>query len=529
MEGNGLVLTLGHGSSAIYIVNNEVLCGYQTERLTKIKGDSRFPMLAIEEISKHYYIPENVDIYISHWHPSGHVEQMNQKHYDEYYIKRRFPNSKIISVDNHFTHHDAHAYSATAYNTEIALGDAILVADGFGTFGEVISLYTMGNNGPDLVKRVFGFSNSLGLLYQFATDYVGLKQNQDEWKLNALASHCPENKVHDVYRHAQVYASNMIERHKRYQLGSDDPITNIGALSATHFDIAKMLNERFHVSQRAEIAFFLQCVVEEVFSYWIEYYDIKRLTVAGGCFLNVQLNGYLSEQVQSFCAMPLSGDEGAGLGIFKLYNPEFYIRDDLCWGIRDLIPVDDNTGIYYLNHEAAKAFLRKNLKEDKIVNIVRGKMEFGPRAYCNTSTLALPSEENRQYINMVNQRDEHMPMCPVVSVDQYSRMFISIDGIVRSVRHMIVALPIKEQYAKKYLGVVHWLLARYFTARPQVVGPDHWMYSIVMEFGPLINTSFNNHGKPICLSVSDAILCHQYMKERDKEDRVVTIIEVNHG
>ena len=526
MHKNGLVLTLGHGSSAILIVNNEIVNGYQTERITGIKGDSRFPSFAIEEIQKFDKIPKGTPIYISHWEPSGDVDKMNSKHFSREYLQQRFPESEIISTGSDLTHHDTHAFSALAYNHHMEDGAHICVADGFGTWGEVMSFYQRTPTGLTLIKRVFGYTQSIGLLYQYATDYVGLKQNQDEWKLNAMATLCPEDRISKVESLGWDAAQYIISRQRRNVVGNpDDPVINLGALSHTHAHVVEDLQAWFKPEDMAEIALYLQTIVEEVMSYWITNLEITDITLVGGCFLNVQLNGYIQGRVKRFCAMPLSGDEGAGLGLYKRYNSDFIIPDNLCFGKRDLTDKVFSPGLIYVVEEDLVPLVMSSLKAGHIVNVVRGSMEFGPRAYCNTSTLALPTEENRQYINLLNSRSTSMPMCPVLSDKDFVDLFKFDGEICRSIEHMIVALPFK--YLKVDLtnrGVTHTLLNGVITGRPQVVTESHWIYPVVSRVGPLINTSFNNHGSPICYDSPSILRCHENMLEQDFSNRVVTFV-----
>lgn len=522
---DGLVLTLGHGSSAILIIDNKIVNGYQTERITRVKGDSRFPSFAIEEIQKFDTIPEGITIYISHWEPSGKVCKLAHKHYDPKYLSQRFPTSKVVSTGGELTHHDTHAFSALAYY-DMPEDAHICVADGFGTWGEVMSFYQRTPTGLTLVKRVFGYNQSLGLLYQYATDYVGLRQNRDEWKLNAMAIACPGNKVSSIEDIGWSAAQNLIHNQQENLAGkADDPVLNLGALSHTHAKVVADLNAHFEPSQRAEVALYLQTIVEEVMRYWVNALDISDLTVVGGCFLNVQLNGFIQGLVKRFCAMPLSGDEGAGLGLFKRYNPDFSIPDDLCFGKRNLTGKTNSQGLVCIDEKDEEAFVRGALKAGRIVNIVRGGMEFGPRAYCNTSTLALPTEANRCYINNVNNRSSVMPMCPVLTDLDFKRMFQHDTEITRSVEHMIVALPLRPMEVNSTNeGVTHTLLNGVITGRPQVISEDHWLYSICKELGPLINTSFNTHGEPICYDLKSVQKCHDSVAHLDVDGRIITFV-----
>ena len=73
MKRDGLVLTLGHNSSAILVRDNRIVAGYETERLTGIKSDSAFPEKPIVELEKRFGFRPQTDVYVSHWELVGDV------------------------------------------------------------------------------------------------------------------------------------------------------------------------------------------------------------------------------------------------------------------------------------------------------------------------------------------------------------------------------------------------------------------------------------------------------------------------
>ncbi len=144
-----LVLSLGHGSSAILIKEGEILIGYENERITGIKSDSQFPIHAIKEICKYYDRYAISNVYISHWATFGDVDEMSHKHWRRDLLSQQCPS--VDAVYSHTDHHDCHVealrvFANKTYNWEI-------VADGFGNYNETISIYNKGK----LIHRVFGF------------------------------------------------------------------------------------------------------------------------------------------------------------------------------------------------------------------------------------------------------------------------------------------------------------------------------------------------------------------------------------
>jgi carbamoyltransferase len=519
-NGNGLILTLGHGSSAILILNNKIINGYQTERITGIKGDSSFPKAAVEEILKFNDIPNNIDIYISHWNPDGDETKMSKKHYDYSYIKKKFTNSKIFSCNKEITHHDAHAYSVLAYNNEnIEKNSYIIVADGFGNFSEVISVYEIQKQTPVKIETIYGYQNSLGLLYQYATEYTGLRGNRDEWKLNAYSNEAS----YDEFLKAKECCKLFLKMKK---LDLNPNLEELDKLKKyIYYFLNKFLYIRFVPTPKRYVAVFLQQVVKTVITDLIKKHNMKNVYLVGGCFLNVQLNGEILNEIEGkICINPLSGDEGAGLGLFSYYN-SFKMPTDLCFGIRKLKQTTSNSteNIHY--HYTSESLIQSIdyfLSKNKIINVVRGNMEFGPRAYCNTSTMCIASEENKYKINVMNSRPEIMPMCPVITDVDATRLFKNIDRVIRSHKHMVIALESDKCIA----GIYYETLDKKFTYRPQVIDNKHHMYKICKKYGPLINTSFNNHGHPICYNIEDVFRTHSEMQKINNE--IITLVEVNY-
>jgi carbamoyltransferase len=517
---DSLVLTLGHGSSAIAIKDNKIVNGYQNERITRIKSDSQFPIQAIQEIEKFHTIPDDVTIYISHWEPTGDVFKMSPKHFHPEFVKGK----KLVSIGKVFTHHDTHAASVIAYAKDKILPNShIIVADGFGNFGEVTSIYEAYNGCTIPIHTYKGYFASLGLWYQYATDFCGFKMNQDEWKLNALAA----SATHEELNNAQYIINDLYDVIMHNMYSKDTTDYSFAELDKMHKYVHEFLSIYFIKDDAPIIATVLQETVQQILKHIIQKYNIKNLLLAGGCFMNVQLNGYLAQYVDSICIMPLSGDCGAGLGLYKMYNYDFVIPDDLCFGLRPEIDTNkyaSNGNLIFTS--SLQKDLYEHLCSDKIVNVVRGKMEFGERAYCNTSTIALPTERNAKYIGHLNERHEIMPLCPVMNRYTYEKVFGMPCDIIRSVEHMIIALEYND-VNDRMIGAAYNLRGIY-SGRPQVIDEGHYIHEILKKLPILINTSFNVHGQPIVYNIKDVIMNHSFQQVRDYEKRTITLVEVQY-
>lgn len=548
-----LLLTLGHNSSAILVRNGHIVAGFEEERLTKQKSDSSFPRSAIEQL-KHLHSEAfgNIsDVYISHWFTDGQLPDIHDKYFDPLYFEFNLPEAKVHSVSMDFTHHDAHAWSAIAFAGDLfpKRRTLLMVADGFGNFGETMSLYWMGSNGePKLFRRSFGYESSLGLMYQYATAFLELKENQDEYKLLGYEAHVQDYMLEEEIEILCELAEKNGDEHLDIILSRDvvdryDPLLSLDALPALRVQYAihfqKILDklgidrQYSREAKRAIIAYYVQTRLEHTVKAIVHDLNVENLIVVGGLFMNVKLNNELSKSIPgNLCIMPLAGDQGAALGLYHAMERDLIFPNHLFWGTREYYSMEfDRLHMFNDDEDEYGPFITSLLQQDYIVNVVKGNMEFGARALGNTTTLARPSQQNVDYINSLNGRSTIMPMAPIVTRREGNRLFKNLIQIHMSLEYMICTRDFMTMH-DSYMGAAH-SVPTYdpdnptgYTGRPQVIDDSHWLYPILanMNNEMLINTSFNEHGMPICYSMQDVLRCHQYQLSNDSEQRVCTVI-----
>ncbi len=265
------------------------------------------------------------------------------------------------------------------------------------------------------------------------------------------------------------------------------------------------LNKNKNLNIAANFASFLQHNTNKIIERLINknFDNDIPLVVSGGTFANVLVNGILNKQFDFFVCPPM-GDEGLSLGA-------------AAWGayINGFTHLDLNT--LYLGYNAGTNFNKANpnqiaklLKKSKIIGLIEGNMEFGPRALGARSILAEPSDYGKNYsINKRLNRVEYMPFAPVILKEFANEILEGWSEKHKSSKHMTLTYKVHPKWVKKLKGVVH----KDGTVRPQVIDKtdNKFYYSIVYAFFKLtgipvlINTSFNRHGEPMVRTHKEAI------------------------
>lgn len=559
-----LVITLGHNASCILMGNKEIQCGYEEERISRVKSDSAFPRCAILKCLDFINVDDTINkIYISWWNDSFTI--FDDPTFDDKHLDKKFLNTiikqrggEIVYLSEKCTHHDAHAYAALnfANSFQMPLIDTyVIVADGFGNKGEVFSLYKVDMESETLLTKVqnyYGYTYSMGLMYQYATAYVGMKMNEDEYKFLGYESHIDEILPIEMIKLIDELAENhaiaiLTESEVNGNRPYHNSYINVDNLKNTQqywnkfFD--EMLFDNFGLTnykssefaKRCIVARFIQHLIEIYFGIIVNKHGINNVILSGGIFYNVKLNNSIMNNISGkICVYPLAGDQGAGLGLWVYHNGMFKF-DNLCIGKRynESVKYQQFNGSQRIIEVQTREELIKTvtdlINEDKIVNVLTGHMEFGPRALCHTTTFALPTSDNVSYINKLNDRNDVMPMAPVTTEEVFNKNFKHSDKIVGSNRFMIITTDQLFDVTEHNRGICHkYPLVDVYSSRCQTIyeADNHYVYDILKSINSeyLINTSFNYHGYPICYSKKDAIINFMKQCEHDDNERNYLIL-----
>jgi len=605
-----LCITLGHNSSAVLInESGEIITGFEEERLTEIKSDKNFPINAINHCLT--ALSENqkneLQVYISHWYDNF---DFNTTWEDSHRFNKTFLqemvekyNWKVHTLSESFTHHDAHAYSSYAFlknnMSELEFNSydkhLFIVSDGFGNRQEVVSFYEYDSFQKDLrkTKEIKGYINSLGLMYQYATAFMGMKENQDEYKALGYESRIRKVLSHEGIVKIDDHTTRLFDLTNKATLTSNEINSdNTGYINFTDLDYVRSeWNEKFKTVmklvehdiitekdanetyvKRVIISYFIQYYIEFAMEFYVRemieslpnYCKSITLNLSGGIFYNVKLNNYINKVIRSCCAsplypiiygnlsvMPLSGDQGAGLGLYTKSSKTIVRLNSLLLGRRNLVQQTRELDNYIDSHENSEdirnniqvipaihdceEYLLKQLSQNNIVNFVSGAMEFGPRALLSNSTLAIPYKENVDIINNVNGRTTVMPFAPVILDSSLGKLFNfeEYNTIIGSLKYMICTLYYQQSFIenkellKKHIGVMHPhpILSNCYSGRPQVISGNykHPITNVLKvlqkthDTFALIQTSFNVHGFPIVYNVEQVIKNFAYQLTQAKK------------
>lgn len=155
----------------------------------------------------------------------------------------------------------------------------------------------------------------------------------------------------------------------------------------------------------------------------------------------------------------------------------------------------------------------------KIIALIRGQAEIGPRSLGYRSILARADKEFnlKKVSHDIKRREYFRPLAPMVTSDAFEKYFIGPKG-----KYMQYMVHCNNFCQENLPAIVH----KDLTSRPQVVysHEDPWLYTLLNEYGKitghpvLINTSLNGKDKPICNTLNDV--------ENDMKGKNIEIISV---
>ena len=568
---------LYHDSAACIVKNGDIVAAAQEERFTRKKHDYSFPYNAIAYCLKETGI-EASDLYavVFYDNPALTLDRFIKNcSYEkddnedliklqlEPLIKSRLNIDEIIRaylgdigingklyVTKHHISHAASAFYPSPYN------DAMIITnDGVGEWQT--TTIGVGNGNSIKILKEINYPDSIGMLYSAFTYFCGFKVNSGDYKLMGLASYGKP-------KYLEIIKDNIIDIKEdgSYKLNMNFFDYQYGR-SMTNNKFAELFGgqprtQESRITKREmDMAASVQQVIEEILIKQAKTAkklrpEINNLVLAGGVALNCVANGKLLREkiFDNIWIQPAAGDAGGAMGAalffwYQFLNKPRIVDDkkDSQKGsflgpsydennIRDFL---DSNGCKYTHYSEAEIYehIAEELAQDRIVGVLQGRMEFGPRALGGRSILANPTSEKMQSkLNLkIKYRESFRPFAPAVienNVSDYFEMDISSP-------YMLLCADVKKERRRAFdlsseisdndedlIRIINNIRSDIpavthvdYSARIQTVTKEanNYFYRILEEFYKktgcpvLINTSFNVRGEPIVCSPEDAYKC----------------------
>jgi len=391
----------------------------------------------------------------------------------------------------------------------------IISFDGGGNDGFFNVYLAKDRNNIELLDK---YNLDLGFPYMSFGDYLGDIRKEPALNIGNLVyagkimGLCSYGNVNEEWLpHFENYY-----RKKPDGLNYRDYLKDLGKETGLVFDINNRITGQtaWDLSKTSQIAF--ENVFMEMAQPFLDKYPNLPLITVGGCALNILLNTKLEKTLDRDVFVPPNpNDCGIAAGmILNHIKPKTAI--DLTYAGTKVL--DKHTLMSHVEERRAKELDIKTLSQDlsdgRIVGVVRGTSEHGPRALGNRSIICNPAyPDMKDILNAkVKNREWYRPFAPVNRLEDVEKYF-NFSG---ESKWMSFCPTVKKEWREKLTSITHVD----GTARVQTVTYEQnpWLYNLIGEFekisgiGVLLNTSFNVNGKPILSRYTDALQVYDKTK-----------------
>ncbi|MGF6813064.1 carbamoyltransferase [Paraburkholderia sp. Clong3] len=467
----------GHDAGLAVVRGDQIVFAAHAERYSGIKNDAFLNEALIDDALRVAGPPERIVFHERPW-------RTRVRHAWSGQWRAAFSPSPITHIRSFRTfadvplatvgHHEAHAAGGlfTAPFDEAA----VVVVDGIGEW-DTVSVWHAHNG---RLKRIFAqhYPHSLGLFYAAFTQRCGLKPNEEESILMAMAA-----LGRPTHRDAIELEFVRLAR-------------------APHFRLKRNLHRglgawRPDWTEPETIAASVQAIAEDVLlglMAWVaQTVPSRNLVFSGGLALNCVVNEKLcrSSLFERIWIMPNPGDAGNALGAALAFG-----KRRVHW-----------TGPY-LGHDLARRPALDGaiaaLLERGVVGLAHGRAEYGPRALGNRSLLADPRDlQIKERVNQIKRREPFRPFAPVVVAELADEYF---DLPQPSSPYM--QWTARCRFPERFPGICHVD----GSSRVQTVDASQnpSLHRLLQAFHArtgcpmLLNTSLNVKGKPFVNNRGDA-------------------------
>jgi carbamoyltransferase len=535
----------GHNCTVTYSKAGIIEFSQSEERFTGDKNATGFPFKSIEYIQKKFQINEsNSEILLIDKTGQGarfllehgldtkpYRVFFNKKSYFEK-IKKKIKRSflKIVNVKKkiefqsginkykifYYDHHLCHAATPCIFKDFDKKKKWIIFTMDAEGDGISSTVYIFENNNLNRISKN-NRSKSLGYVYSYTTEILGMRSNEHEFKIMGMAPYGNEKKKLKI-------AKKLNEKLVSFDKKSGEFI------ATANFKNFRKILEKIYFGEKFEdicagVQFFLEQIVLEWVLFWVKKKNIENISLSGGVFMNVKVAKKISElnQVKNLFVTPSCGDESLTFGaiylrqqksqlnqkyIGNLYLGQKFTNDEVMLAFKNS-KFQNLLNYQKLPFNDINKILAQHLTENKVVGRFSGNGEWGARALGNRSILCDPRrKENIDILNKkIKSRDYWMPFAPSIISEDLDLFYKNKKDINSD--FMQISFDATE-YAKKNIpAAIH---PKDFTLRPQIVRREtnENYYNLIKNFkkltnvGCVLNTSFNLHGNPNVGSPADA-------------------------
>jgi carbamoyltransferase len=578
-----------HDSAACLVQDGRIVAAAQEERFTRKKHDAGFPTRAVEYCLREAAITANQLDLVGFYEkplvkfvriletyaacaPRGLKSYLmamplwlSEKLWMADDIRERVDGygGEILFGE----HHESHA--ASAFYPSPFEQAAIVTMDGVGEWAT--SSIGVGRGNEIEMLRELRFPHSLGLLYSAFTYFTGFRVNSGEYKVMGLAPYGEPKYVKAIKDHlVQIGDDGSLWMNMEY-FTYPHGLTMTGRGFEKLFDGPPRQAESKLTQREMDLARSVQDITEEVMLKMTRFArretGLRDLCLAGGVALNCVGNGRILRDgaFEQIWIQPAAGDAGGALGVaLSLWHryrgaprlsPEAagaWERPPSAPGSRAVPKYADGMSGSYLGPAFSEAEIQRFvdahgyparrvdravladeiaalMADEKVIGLLQGRMEFGPRALGGRSILGdARSPKMQSVMNVkIKFRESFRPFAPAVLREHVSEWF-ELDGdspymlLVADVQpshRLAVGAEAAQLWGIDKLNVPRSTIPAVthvdYSARIQTVRRDtnQLYYDIIDAFRRrtgcpvIVNTSFNVRGEPIVCTPEDAFRC----------------------
>jgi carbamoyltransferase len=576
-----------HDSAACLLVEGKIVAAAQEERFTRKKHDAGFPARAVEYcLTEGGVTIDDIDLVGFYEKPLVKFDRLIETYAacaprglrsylmslplwlgEKLWMSDAIAKALAYKGEVLFgEHHESHA--ASAFYPSPFEDAAIVTMDGVGEWAT--SSVGIGQGHQMTLLREQRFPHSLGLLYSAFTYFAGFRVNSGEYKVMGLAPYGEPKYVSLIKdRLLETRADGSLWMNMEY-FEYPHGLTMTGGRFEQLFGGPARQPETPLTQREMDLARSIQDITEEVMLKTARFAHretgLPNLCLAGGVALNCVGNGRILREgpFDEIWIQPAAGDAGGAVGVaFSLWHrylgkprtsaqavgtwrPQASMSagetasyaDGMngsflgpCFSEDDIRRWLDAHGrqAVRLDPDALADAIAGFLAEGKVVGLLQGRMEFGPRALGGRSIIGdARSPKMQSVMNLkIKFRESFRPFAPAVlrervgdyfELDRDSPYMLLVADVAKSRR---LEMP---EFARALWGIDKLNVPRSdipavthvdYSARIQTVRRDTnpRFYDIIMAFfrrtgcPVIVNTSFNVRGEPIVCSLDDAYRC----------------------